>query len=70
MLRQWTIPVTVLQAMLGTTLTNHVLEHCFYSAATTLVHHCSTTVRNYSYSTTAGALQFDCINTISECDNI
>eukprot|EP00959_Pyramimonas_sp_CCMP1952_P054260 1134873-Pyramimonas_sp.AAC.1 len=34
-------------------------------ATTTLVHHCSTPVRNYSYNTTTDALQFDGINTTS-----
>eukprot|EP00959_Pyramimonas_sp_CCMP1952_P309639 6479927-Pyramimonas_sp.AAC.1 len=54
---------------LSTTLTNHVLEYCLYSATTTLVHHCFTTVPNYSYSATTDALQFDGMNIISEYDS-
>eukprot|EP00959_Pyramimonas_sp_CCMP1952_P132439 2769297-Pyramimonas_sp.AAC.1 len=69
MLRQWNIPITVCRQSLGTTLTDHVLEHCFYSATTTLVFHGSTTVRNQSYSTTTDALQFDGIHTTSEYDS-
>eukprot|EP00959_Pyramimonas_sp_CCMP1952_P242030 5059386-Pyramimonas_sp.AAC.1 len=44
---------------LSTTLTNPAREHWFYSATTTLVHHCPATVQNYSYCATTGALQFD-----------
>eukprot|EP00959_Pyramimonas_sp_CCMP1952_P205079 4288365-Pyramimonas_sp.AAC.1 len=53
----------------NTTLTNHVPEHCFYSAPTTLVHHCPTAVRNYSYSTTTDALQFDGMKYIAGYDS-